>query len=240
MNTQIDITGGLPLIQAPTLVMHRTGDRDVNVEEGRWMAERIPGARFVELEGDDHFPFVGDQDTLLDEVQEFLTGYRVPHESSRVLATILFTDIVDSTRHAGVVGDAAWRELLDEHDRIIAESVRRCRGRLVKSTGDGVLATFDGPGRGIGCARDIVRRVEAIGLKVRAGMHTGELELRGAETSGVAVHLAARIAALAGPGEVLVSRTVRDLVAGSKYRFAARGTHELKGFSEPWPIYAVS
>ncbi len=240
MNTQIDISGVLPMIQAPTLVMNRTGDRDVHVEEGRWIADRIPGARFVELAGDDHFPWIGDQDALLDEVQEFLTGDRASHDGSRVLATILFTDIVDSTRRAGDLGDAAWRELLDEHDRVTQESVRRWRGRLVKSTGDGALATFDGPGRAIGCAQDIVARIDQIGLDIRAGLHTGELEIRGAETSGVAVHLAARIAALANSGEVLVSRTVRDLVAGSRIHFTDRGSHELKGFPEPWPIYAVS
>ena len=239
MNTEIDISGLLPTIQAPTLVMNRTGDRDVNVEEGRWLAERIPGARFVELPGDDHVPWIGDQDRLLDEIQEFLTGDRAAHDGSRVLATILFTDIVDSTARAGELGDAAWRELLDEHDRIIAEVVRRWRGELIKSTGDGALATFDGPGRAISCARDLVVGMRTIGLQIRSGLHTGEIEIRGPETSGVAVHLAARIAALADGDEILVSRTVRDLVAGSRVTFTDRGVHTLKGFAEPWPIYAV-
>lgn len=239
MNTAIDITGILPLIHVPTLIMHRTGDADARIEEGRWMAERIPGARFAEMPGTDHMPWIGDQDSILDEIQEFLTGERAAHDGSRILATILFTDIVESTARARAMGDARWRELLDEHDRVVGEGVRRWRGQVVKSTGDGALATFDGPGRAISCARELTGRMKELGLDIRAGLHTGEVEMRGADTSGVAVHLAARIAALAGPGEILVSRTVRDLVAGSRFAFEERGDHEFRGFTEPWSIYAV-
>ena len=239
MNTQIDITGVLPAIHVPALVLHRTGDRDVNVEEGRWLADRIPGAQFKELPGDDHIPWVGDQDAILDEIQEFLTGVRPASEETRVLATIMFTDIVESTQAAHRVGDQAWKSLLDNHDKICKDSILHFRGRLVKTTGDGVLATFDGPGRGIACAKEILDRVKELGLEVRSGLHTGECEIRDEDTAGVAVHLAARVSALAGPGEVLVSRTVRDLVAGSGIEFEDRGTHELRGFSEEWHLFSV-
>lgn len=239
MNTQIDITNVLPTIHVPTLVIHRTGDRDANVEEGRWLADRIPGARFKELPGDDHFPWVGDQDAIISEIQEFLTGVRPVPEETRVLATIMFTDIVGSTQLAHKVGDRAWKSLLDRHDHICTESIHRFRGRLVKTTGDGVLATFDGPGRGIACAKEILIRVRELGLEIRSGLHTGECEIRGEDTAGVAVHLAARVSALAAPGELLVSRTVRDLVAGSGIKFEDRGTHELQGFSEEWHLFAV-
>ena len=239
MNTQIDITNILPTIHVPTLVIHRTGDRDSNVEEGRWLADRIPGAQFKELPGDDHFPWVGDQDAIISEIQEFLTGVRPVSEETRVLATIMFTDIVGSTQAAQKVGDQAWKSILDRHDRICEDSVHRFRGRLVKQTGDGVLATFDGPGRGIACAKEILDRVRELGLEIRSGLHTGECEIRGEDTAGVAVHLAARVSALAAPGELLVSRTVRDLVAGSGIKFEDRGTHELRGFSEEWHLFAV-
>lgn len=239
MNTQIDITNVLPTIHVPTLVIHRTGDRDVKVEEGRWLADRIPGARFKEIQGIDHLPWVGDQDSIIGEVQEFLTGARPASEESRVLATIMFTDIVESTQRAIKVGDQDWTTLLDDHDRICKDSIDRFRGRLVKKTGDGVLATFDGPGRGISCAKEILDRVRALGLEIRCGLHTGECEIRGEDTAGVAVHLAARVSALAGPGELLVSRTVRDLVAGSGVEFEDRGIHELRGFPEEWQLFAV-
>ncbi len=239
MNTQIDITNVLPTIHVPTLVIHRTGDRDSNVEEGRWLADRIPRAQFKELPGDDHFPWVGDQDAIISEIQEFLTGVRPVFEESRFLATIMFTDIVGSTQAAQKVGDQAWKSILDRHDRICEDSIHRFRGRLVKQTGDGVLATFDGPGRGIACAKEILDRVRELGLEIRSGLHTGECEIRGEDTVGVAVHLAARVSALAGPGELLVSRTVRDLVAGSGIKFEDRGTHELRGLSEEWHLFAV-
>ena len=240
MNTQLDITAVLPTVHVPTLVMHRTGDLDVDVEEGRWLAARIPGARFVELPGDDHMPWVGDQDGVLDETQAFLTGMRPAPDVSRVLATILFTDIVESTRRAHELGDSAWKALLEEHDRLCHECLDEFRGRLVKHTGDGIHATFDGPRRAIACARRIVSGARELGIEVRAGLHTGECEIRGEETEGVAVHLAARVAGLASPGEVLVSRTVRDLVAGSGLEFSDRGSHALRGFPEEWQVFSVT
>jgi class 3 adenylate cyclase len=240
MNTQLDITNILPTIHVATLVLHRTGDLDSNVEEGRWLAERIPGARFVELPGEDHLPWVGDQDAVLEEIQEFLTGVRQRSDDTRVLATILFTDIVESTRHAHELGDKAWNILLEKHDQLCEKCVERFRGRLIKRTGDGIHATFDGPGRAISCARDILDGAGNLGVGIRAGLHTGECEIRGEETEGVAVHLAARVAALAGAGEVLVSRTVRDLVAGSGREFTDRGTHELRGFPEAWQVFSVT
>ena len=239
MNTEIDIQEVLPSIHVPTLVIHRTGDHDSNIEEGRWVARHIPEARFVELPGDDHPPWIGDRETVLNEIQEFLTGERPEPDITRVLATILFTDIVDSTRRAHEIGDQAWRDLLDRHDLICSNCISRFRGRLIKRTGDGVHATFDGPGRAIGCAREILESAEKLGIKIRAGLHTGECELRGEETEGVAVHLAARVAALADPGEVLVSRTVRDLVAGSGIEFTDRGNHEFRGFPDKWQVFSV-
>ena len=240
MNTQLDVTAVLPTVYVPTLVMHRTGDLDVNVEEGRWLAERIPNARFVELPGEDHLPWVGDQAAILDEVQEFLTGVRPEPVATRVLATILFTDIVESTRRAHELGDKAWKAVLERHDQLCDKNVEQFRGRLIKRTGDGVHATFDGPGRAISCARGIVDGARELGVEIRAGLHTGECEIRGEETEGVAVHLAARIAALANPGEVLVSRTVRDLVAGSGLKFLDRGTHKPRGFPEDWQVFSVT
>jgi class 3 adenylate cyclase len=239
MNTQLDITHVLPTIHVPTLVMHRTADPNVNVEEGRWLAERIPGARFVELPGADHMPWVGDQDAILDETQEFLTGARPAPDATRVLATILFTDIVESTRHAHELGDKVWKTLLEKHDRLCEDCLERFRGRLIKRTGDGIHATFDGPGRAISCAREILDGARDLGVGIRAGLHTGECEIRGEEIEGVAVHLAARVAALADPGEVLVSRTVRDLVAGSGLEFTDRGTHKMRGFPEEWQVFSV-
>lgn len=240
MNTQLDITRVLSTIHVPTLVMHRSGDLDADVEGARWMAGQIPGAKFVELAGQDHFAWIGDQDAVLDEVQEFLTGARRESDATRVLATILFTDIVDSTRHAHALGDKAWKALLERHDTLCESCIERSRGRLIKHTGDGIHATFDGPGRAVACARGILDGARELGVEVRAGLHTGECEIRGDESEGVAVHLAARVAALAEPGEVLVSRTVRDLVAGSNLAFTDRGSHALRGFPEEWQLYSVS
>lgn len=239
MNTQIDITNVLPTIHVPTLVLHRTGDRDANVEEGRWIANRIPGARFKELPGDDHFPWVGDQGSIVHEIQEFLTGERPLTEVSRVLATIMFTDIVASTDLAQKLGDEAWKNLLDRHDKICMESIQQFRGRTIKNTGDGVMATFDGPGRGIACAKQIIEKCRILDLDVRCGLHTGECELRGDEVAGVAVHLAARVSAQAEAGELLVSRTVRDLVAGSGVDLVDHGDHALKGFTEKWNLFSA-
>ncbi|HEU5064562.1 MAG TPA: adenylate/guanylate cyclase domain-containing protein [Gaiellaceae bacterium] len=229
MNTQIDVRDVLPAIQAPTLVLHRTGDIDVKVEEGRWIAGRIPGAKFVELPGDAHTLWAGDTDAIVDEIEEFLTGARRGPEPDRVLATVLFTDIVGSTEKATELGDRRWRELLDRHHSIVRQQLDRYHGREVDTAGDGFLATFDGPARAIRCASAVHRAMPGIGLEVRAGVHTGECELHGDKVAGVAVHTGARVLSHAGPGEVLVSQTVRDLVAGSGISFEDRGEQELKG-----------
>jgi len=240
MNTQIDIRGVLPTIRVPTLVIHRTGDRDVNVDEGRWLAEHVPRARFVELPGDDHFPWVGDQDVILDEIQEFLTGVRPTPGADRVLATVLFTDIVGSTEWAARLGDRAWKELLERHHALVRKELVRFRGREVDTVGDGFFATFDGPARAIRCACSIRDGVRQLGIEIRAGLHTGEIELTGSTYSGIAIHIGARVAAAAQPSEVLVSSTVKDLVAGSGICFADRGPHVLKGIPGTWHLFAVA
>jgi pimeloyl-ACP methyl ester carboxylesterase len=240
MNTEIDVRDVLPTIRVPTLVMHRVDDRDIKVEEGRFVATLIPGARYVELRGQDHLPWVGDQDEVIDEVEEFVTGERPGYRVDRVLATVLFTDIVDSTRRAAGLGDRAWHELRDRHDAVVRRELERHRGREVKTLGDGFLATFDGPARGINCAREVVRGMRPLGLDVRAGLHTGECEVAGDDVVGIAVHVGARVAAMAGPGEVLVSGTVKDLVAGSGIAFVERGDHQLKGVPGTWRIFAVA
>lgn len=235
-----DVREALPLIQAPTLVMHRRGDRAVNYRAARWLAEQIEGARYLEFEGEDHFPWVGDSEQPLAAIEEFLTGVRPAPATERVLATVLFTDIVDSTRLATELGDRRWRELLERHQGLVREQLARFGGREVKTTGDGFLATFDGPTRGAECARGIVDEMPALGIEVRAGLHTGEVELIGEDVGGIAVHVAARVAALAGPREVLASRTVRDLAAGSGVEFAAFGARELKGVPGEWDLYRVA
>jgi pimeloyl-ACP methyl ester carboxylesterase len=239
MNSEIDVRQVLPAIHVPTLVMHRTGDRSVHVEEGRWMAGQIPGARFVELTGEDHMPWVGDQDAILDEIQEFLTGIRPEREPDRVLATVLVTDIVGSTRHATRLGDRAWSELLARHHDIVRGELRAFRGREVDTAGDGFLATFDGPARAVGCACRIRDTVRALGLEIRAGLHTGEIELAGGKPHGIAVHTGARIASVAQANEILVSSTVKDLVSGSGIRFADRGMHALKDIPRQWQLFAA-
>jgi len=239
MNTQIDIRAILPTIRVPTLVMHRTGDLDANVAEGRYIAEHIPGARFVELPGSDHLPWVGDQDVVLDEIQEFLTGARPAMPSERVLVTLLFTDIVDSTATAARIGDRAWRELIERHDAIARREIERFRGREVNTAGDSFFATFDGPARAVRCACAIRDAMQPLGLTLRGGVHTGEVELAGAEIRGIAVHIGARVAATAQAGEVLVSGTVKDLVAGAGLAFADRGAHALKGVPGLWRLHAV-
>jgi class 3 adenylate cyclase len=240
MNTQIDIRHVLPTIRVPTLVIHRTGDRDANVEEGRWLAGQIPGARFVELPGEDHLPWVGDQDALLDEVQEFLTGVRSVPESNRVLVTVLFTDIVGSTERAARLGDRAWRDLLDSHHALVRKELARFRGREIKTVGDAFIATFDGPARAVHCACSIRDRVTELGIEIRAGLHTGEIELTGGDIGGIAVHIAARVIAVARSSEVLVSSTVKDLAAGSGIGFSDRGTQVLKGVPDEWRLFAVT
>ena len=239
MNTQIDVRAVLPTIRVPTLMLHRVGDRDASVEEGRWIAAQIPGARFVELPGEDHIPWVGDQDRLLDEVQEFLTGTPRTAVTDRVLTTVLMTDIVGSTERATQMGDRAWSALVDEHHALVRGELTKFRGREIDTAGDGFLATFDGPARAVRCASAIVNDVRGLGIEVRAGVHTGEVELIGDRVRGIAVHIAARVAALAGPGEVLASSTVTGLVAGSGLQFKDRGEYQLKGVQGVWRIYSV-
>jgi pimeloyl-ACP methyl ester carboxylesterase len=239
MNTEIDVRDVLPSIQAPTLVMHRTHDRDVKVEEGRWIAAQIPGAKYVELPGDTHTLWAGNTDEVVDEVEEFLTGTRSPRESDRVLATVLFTDIVGSTERAAHLGDARWREMLAAHHAIVRRELERYRGREIDTAGDGFFATFDGPARGIRCACAIRDGVRSVDLQIRAGLHTGECELVNGKVGGIAVHIGARVSSIAAPSEVLVSSTVKDLVAGAGIDFVDRGEHELKGIPEPWRLFRV-
>jgi class 3 adenylate cyclase len=239
-NTQIDIRHILPQVQVPTLVIHRTDEPVVSVGNARYAAEHIPGARLLEQPGQDHLPWLGDADGMLDAIEEFVTGSRHHVDEDRILATVLFTDIVDSTRLAAEAGDRRWRELLDAHDEISAREVERFRGRRVKTTGDGMLAVFDGPARGVRCAQAVLDGLAELRVEIRAGLHVGECELRDDDVGGLAVHIGARVAGLAKPSEILVSRTVRDLVAGSGLRFDERGEHELKGVPDRWSLYAVA
>ena len=233
-----DVRHVLPTIRRPTLVIHRVDDRIVPVQHGRYLAEHIPGARYVELPRADHL-WWNEGDDILDEVESFLTGATADYEPDRVLATVMFTDIVDSTTRAAELGDRRWRDLVEEHDRLVRARLERYRGREVKSLGDGFLATFDGPGRAIRCASDLRDGVRGLGLELRAGLHTGECELAGDDLRGIAVNIGARVGASAGPGEVLVSQTVKDLVAGSGVDFEDRGEHQLKGVPGSWRLYSV-
>jgi len=235
----LDVRDVLPAIRIPTLVLQRPGDQYTRAEAGKWIAAHIPHARYVELDGDDHLYFAGDQDSVLDEVETFLTGTRGAHEIDRVLATILFTDIVASTERTSEVGDRRWKETLDLHDRLVRSQIESFRGRVIKTTGDGVLATFDGPARAIRCAAAISATVERLGIEIRTGLHTGEVELRDDDIGGIAVALAARVMAEAGAREVLVSSTVKDLVVGSGIEFDDRGSRTLKGVPGEWRLYAV-
>lgn len=239
MNSQIDVRHVLPVIAAPTLVLHRTGDADSSVEEGRYIAEHIPGARFVELAGDSHMLSV-DPDQIVDEVEDFLTGVRHGPAGDRILATILFTDVVGSTEKAVEVGDRRWAELIQRHHALVRDELRRYRGRELDVAGDGFFAAFDGPARAVRCATAIRDGLARMGLAVRAGVHTGECEQVDGKLAGVAVVIGARISATARTGEILVSATVRDLVAGSGLEFEPRGEKELKGIPGSWQIYAVS
>jgi class 3 adenylate cyclase len=239
MNSEIDIRAVLPAIRAPALILHRTGDRDAHVEEGRWISEQIPGARFVELPGEDHLPWVGDQDRLVDEIEQFLTGRRTPPPATRVLTTILFTDIAGSTERAAALGDRRWKGLLELHHEIVRRELAAFGGEEVDTAGDGFLATFDGPGRALRAGLAIRDGLRAIGIEVRAGVHTGECELIGGRIGGIAVHIAARIQAAALPGEVIASSTVRNLVAGSGISFSVRGARQLKGVPDEWELFAV-
>jgi class 3 adenylate cyclase len=240
MFLDLDVRHVLPTIQVPTLILHRKGDRVVNVRASRYLAEQISGAKLVELEGNDHSWLAGDTGAVVDELEEFLTGVRAAPRFDRILATVLFTDIVDSTKKASELGDREWREVLEKHQRIVRTQLSRDRGREVNTTGDGFLATFDGPARAIRCATSIAEEVRALGIELRAGIHTGECEVIGDDIGGIAVHTAARILALAGAGEVLVSRTVKDLVAGSGITFEDRGTHVLKGVPDDWQLLLVT
>jgi class 3 adenylate cyclase len=240
MNSQIDISAILPAVRVPTLVIHRTGDKAVSVEGGRDVAAKIPGARLLELPGDDHLFYAGaNAEEIFDAIEEFFTGSRAHVPIDRVLATVLFTDIVGSTEMAASLGDQRWRDLLDHHHATVRRNLTRFRGREVKTTGDGFLATFDGPARGVRCACAIADEIRSIGIEVRAGLHTGECEMIGDDVGGIAVHIGARIAALAGASEVLVSGTVKDLVAGSGLRFGGRGNRELKGIPGEWQIFTA-
>jgi class 3 adenylate cyclase len=239
MNSEIDIRPILPSIRVPTLIIHRQGDVRVNVEAGRYMARQIPNAKYLELPSSDHALWTGETERVLDEVEEFLTGSRSAIESDRVLATVLFTDIVNSTKRAETIGDRAWHDVLDRHNALVRREISRHRGHEVRTMGDGFLATFDGPARSIRCALAINEGVEALGLQVRAGLHTGEVEMADDDLSGIAVHIASRVATMAKPGQVLVSNTVRDLVAGSNIRFHDEGSHSLKGLTESVRLFAA-
>jgi pimeloyl-ACP methyl ester carboxylesterase/class 3 adenylate cyclase len=238
--TDVDVRHALPAIHVPTLVIHREGDRIVSSAQVRYVADQIEGAVLVELPGVDHIPFVGDGDAIVDEVEEFVTGARPAPGADRVLATVLFTDIVGSTERASSMGDRAYHELLERHHAIVRAMLARYRGREVATAGDGFFATFDGPARAIRSASAIAEAVQTLGLEIRAGLHTGEVELQGDDVRGIAVHIGARVGALAGASEVLVSQTVKDLVAGSGLVFEDRGEHELKGVPDRWHLYRVA
>jgi pimeloyl-ACP methyl ester carboxylesterase len=240
MNVEMDVRSILPSIKVPTLILHRRDDRVVPVENARYLQERIRGAKLVVLEGADHLPFVGDVDSIIGEMEEFLTGTRERVGAERVLATILFTDIVASTRLAAELGDRRWRDVLDDHDEMVRRQLARFRGKEIKSTGDGFVAIFDGPARAIHCTRDIAVDAAALGIEIRAGVHTGECEVRDDDIRGIAVHVAARILGEAAPGEVIVSSTVKELVTGSGLRFTDRGTRILRGVPDEWRLFAVA
>lgn len=239
MNTYIDIRAILPTIHVPTLVIHRVGDRDVAVGNGIYLAQKIPGAKYVELPGEDHFLPAGNVDKIIDALEEFVTGALPATPADRILSTIMFTDIVDSTKKANELGDGEWKNLLLGHNEMVRRKLSEYRGREVKTTGDGFVATFDGPGRAIRCAIAVVSDAKKMGLSIRTGVHTGECETIGDDIAGVAVHIAARVAANANGGEVLVSKTVKDLVSGSEITFDDRGIHSLKGLDGRWRLYSV-
>jgi class 3 adenylate cyclase len=234
-----DVRPAVDSIQAPTLLLHRLGDRHVLGGHGRYLADHIPQARLVELDGDDDVWFAGDADKVLDEIESFVTGARAAAPTNRVLSTVMFTDIVGSTERAEALGDDAWAAELEAHNDVVKRHVASARGEVVKFTGDGALATFDGPARAINCACAIRDSVQDLGLTVRAGLHTGEVEIADGDVHGIAVHVAARIMAMAGPGEVFVSGVVPPLVLGSRISFKSHGTHELRGVRGRWPVLAV-
>jgi class 3 adenylate cyclase/alpha-beta hydrolase superfamily lysophospholipase len=239
MNMGIDIRDILPSIQIPTIVLHRTGDQAVEIEQGQYLAKNIPGAKFLELSGEDHLWWVGDSESIVNEIQEFLTGEQPPMEIDRVLATVLFTDIVDSTKRTAEMGDSRWKDVLDTHNAVMVKEINRFRGRTIRSTGDGYLAVFDGPGRAIRCGTAVRNELGQHGIEIRTGLHTGEIDLMGDDVGGIAVNIAARVLAEAADNEVWVSRTVKDLVVGSGFTFEERGTHNLKGVPGEWSLYSV-
>lgn len=240
MNREIDVRHVLPATRVPTLVLHRTEDGVIDVEHARYMAQKIPGAKLIELPGEDHTPWLGRRDDLLDEVEQFLTGRRHAHEPERVLATVLFADISGSTERAAALGDGPWRVLLESYYAKVREVLQQYRGREISTAGDGFLAAFDGPARAVRCAGAIRKAVRPLNLEVRCGLHSGECELVGDDLAGIAVHIGARVAALAAPGEVLVSQTVRDLVAGSGLVLQEHGTHKLKGVPDEWRVFRAT
>ncbi len=237
---ETDIRGVLPAISVPTLILHRRGDQLLPIEGARYAAAHIPGAHLVELDGIDHFPFAGDTEALLDEVESFLTGTRHAPDLNRQLLTVLFTDIVGSTERAAELGDRCWRALLETHDQVVRQQLKRFRGEEIKTIGDGFLATFDGPARGVQCAQAITLAARQLGIDIRAGLHTGECEIRESDITGMAVNIGARVCALADSGEVLVSNTVKDLVVGSAITFEPRGSRPLKGVPGEWPLFAAA
>ena len=240
MNTLIDVRDILPTIRVPTLVLHRVGDRVISIEQGRFLAEHVPGAKLVELGGEDHVWWIGDTESITNEVREFLTGEQSPPlEIDRVLATVLFTDIVNSTERTAEMGDSRWKDVLDAHNTVMLNEIERFRGRAIRSTGDGYLAVFDGPGRAIRCGAAVSRELRQRGIEIRAGAHTGEIDLMGEDVGGIAVNIAARVLAEAADNEVWVSRTVKDLVVGSGFSFTEKGAYSLKGVPGEWSLFSV-
>lgn len=239
MNSQMDIRDILSTVRVPTLILHRSGDEEVNIEEGYYIRDRIADSKFVELQGNDHFPIVGDSDSIIDEVEEFVTGIRPVKGHDRILATVMFTDIVGSTEMIEEMGDKKWKELLHEHRQLIRNNLIEYRGNEIETIGDGFMATFDGPARAIHCSSSILKSMEQIEINLRVGIHTGECEILDDGIAGIAVHVAARVVSTSSAGEVVVSRTVKDLVAGSGIEFEDRGFHSLKGLDERWQLYTV-
>ena len=240
MNAALDVREILPFVHVPTLVLHRSGDRAINIEEGRYLGRCIPGAKFVELSGDDHLWWVGDSDSIVNEIQVFLTGERPAIEPDRTLVTILITDIVGSTKRAAAMGDSAWGHLLARHNDVMRAEIAQSNGKVIKHTGDGFLATFDGPARAIRCAIAANEKMQRLGIEIRSGLHTGEVELVDGDIGGIAVHTAARVSDRARAGEVWTSRTVKDLVAGSSFKFSDQGSYSLEGVASDWPLFSVA
>jgi len=240
MNAQIDVRGALPAVRVPTLIMHRSGDRALDVGGSRYMAQQIAGARYIEYPGEDHLPWTSDPDPVLGDIEQFVTGARHAPDIDRVLATVMFADIVDSTQRAAAIGDRAWTSELQQFYGLARRQLERFRGREIDTAGDGYFATFDGPARAVRCAQTLAKEVAQLGLAIRAGLHTGEVEVIGDKVGGIAVHIGARIAGHAGPGEVVVSNTVKDLVAGSGLQFEDRGVRPLKGVPGEWRLYRAA